>query len=100
MVDCRYSSEVNKTILNMCAGSLMFPCKVKEVADWNIVENNCKTSCTYTKKTILRPFSKFRDINVNDWLSSWRENWGNLFSMCLFFNWRERIPQCTKLLSV
>lgn len=44
MVDCRYSSEVNKTILNMCAGSLMFPCKVKEVADWNIVENNCKTS--------------------------------------------------------
>ena len=44
MVDCRYSSEVNKTILNMCAGSLMFPCKVKEVADWNIVENNFKTS--------------------------------------------------------
>lgn len=44
MVDCRYSSEVNKTILNMCAGSLMFPCKVKEVADWNIVENNCETS--------------------------------------------------------
>lgn len=44
MVDCRYSSEVNKAILNMCAGSLMFPCKVKEVADWNIVENNCETS--------------------------------------------------------
>lgn len=42
MVDCCYFLEVNKIILNMCVGFLMFLCKVKEVVDWNIVENNCK----------------------------------------------------------